>query len=563
VSNAVTEVVLLGIGCQHQLFCRNEIIVCCVGSSLSLVRTRLREIITKKSATFLFSLSILLIVGVDESKLFFKASSPIQVKLWNFQSTIPMVVLRFTPSRRQGGGQESTAIGVEELKQANVDETTDALVFEHYHFDEDSIVRAVIDLFHRTFKKDRQLGCLEIYFCHGRVDEILHVASSLDMFDRISLVDVDSHISHRGLGSISVAMNCNTRLTRLDLMHIEMTKQKAAALGAGLVTSNSHHFKELRISYMTFADGAITELASGLKQNSSLCLLNVHACNLEGAELAELVGAMESHPSLKKLSLWGNKGQKHALVVALGKVLASRSCRLEELEFFNQGIIDSGFEGWLGSLAQGLRRNESLRRLDLSCNGLLDKDIDQLGQSLTTCKLEQLILSGNRITYSGFVSLTQNIPKSLKQFRFYGNDFEEEEAACHMLTLFEEHPQLWEDGFNWNDSKSPIHQKIQHFKDLNRCGRILLLARDGEIPLSVWPLVLARANTLLSDSKERTPNVIFNLLQGPALMQRRFDRDSSQATCGGTEASERLATSSKRGPAETIDQASAKKERSE
>jgi hypothetical protein len=91
-----------------------------------------------------------------------------------------------------------------------------------------------------------------------------------------------------------------------------------------------------------------------------------------------------------------------------------------------------------------------------------------------------------------------------------------------------------------------------------------------EIPLSVWPIVLARANTVLACSiisdyvNERTANTIFHLLQGhPALMQRRYDRDSSQTITGV--GAEPLATSSKRGPAETIDdrKESGKKGRSE
>jgi hypothetical protein len=130
------------------------------------------------------------------------------------------------------------------------------------------------------------------------------------------------------------------------------------------------------------------------------------------------------------------------------------------------------------------------------------------------------------------------------------------------VKLFEEYPQLFEDGFEWDDLESPIHRKIQHFKDLNRCGRILLAREGGTmIPLSVWPLVMAQADRLLSDNTERSQNAIFHLLQGPALMQRRFDSDSSQATCVG--ASERFTTSSKRGPAETIDRECAKKGRSE
>jgi hypothetical protein len=237
-------------------------------------------------------------------------------------------------------------------------------------------------------------------------------------------------------------MKFNKCLTKLDLSKIEMTRQQAAALGAGLVTFNSqNHFKELYMSEIMFAeDGAITELAFGLKHDSSLCILHVDYCNLGDAELAELVGAVESHPSLKELALGGNAGQEHTMV-ALGKVLATRSCRLEELDFSGQCNDNGGLTGWLGPLTQGLRWNVSLTCLNLSYCKLLDKDIDDLVQILATCKLEELDSSGNEISYSGFVSFTQNISKSLKSFNFSGFYFDKEEAACLMLTLFEEHPQ--------------------------------------------------------------------------------------------------------------------------
>jgi hypothetical protein len=490
-----------------------------------------------------------------------KASPAIQLQL---QSTIPMVCLFFSRHSPRNT-QEAVAIDVEALKQANVDEIT-SLYFEEYCFDEDSIVSAVVDLLRRAFQKGLQLKCLSIADCTGRVDEILHMASSFDMFDMISLVRCDSDgLSQHGFWSISSAMKYSKHLTKLVLSDMEMTKQQATALGAGLITSNSqnHQFKELRMESVKFAHGAITELASGLKQNSSLCILSVDASKLGDAELVKVIDAVDSHPALKELSLRSNQGQRHALV-ALGKVLASKSCRLRDLDLSAQSYDDGGLEGWLGSLVHDLQWSESLTRLNLGENDLLDTDMNDLGQILARCKLESLNLRENKITLSGFVSLTQNIPKSLKRFDFSWNNFNQEEAACHTLKLFEEHPQLWKDGFWWADSKSPIHQKIQHFKDLNRCGRILLV-RGGAIPLSVWPIVLARANRVLqysSDYKERTANAIFHLLQGPALMQRRFDRDSSQATCVGAGASERLTRSSKRGPAETIDKEGAKKGRS-
>jgi hypothetical protein len=468
-----------------------------------------------------------------------------------------MVVLRFLQDE-----SSSAAMKAEELKQAHVDETTTRLEFENFCFDENIVVRAVIDLFHRAFKKSCMLKALVIKDCTKEVDEILHLASSLDMFDKISFSAKggEHELSNQGFWSISAAMKFNKRLTKLNLEYMEITNQQAVALGEGLITSSSPHFKELRMHLVEFEDGAIPELASGLKHNSSLCILIVIGCDIGDVELAVLIGAVESHPSLKTLSLNWNGGEKHALV-ALGKVLASRSCRLEELEFSGNG--DDGLTGWLGILAQGLQWNESLTHLDLSENGLLDRDIDDLGQILATCKLQWLDLSDNEMTHNGFVTLTQNIPKSLKRLDFSGNHFDKEEVACHTLTLFEEHQQLWDDGFFWNYSKSPLRQKIQHFKDLNRCGtrKVLLAHAGGAIPLSIWPVILARANTVLEGSIS-TPNAIFQLLQGPALMQRSFDRESSQAARVGVGVSrERLTTSSKR-PAETIDKESAKKGRS-
>jgi hypothetical protein len=307
-----------------------------------------------------------------------KASAATQVKL---QPTIPMVVLRFLQ-------EDDLAMRVEKLNQANVDEIT-GLSFNCYDFNEDTIVHAISDLFHRAFLKVCVLS-LTIEGCTGRIDEILRVASSLDMFGMISL-EGDYDPSLHGFWSISSAMKYNKCLTKLELQSMELTRQQAAALGAGLVTVNSQNrFKELRIESVTFSDGAITELASGLKQNSSLCILSVAECTLEDTELAKLVDAVKSHPSLKELSLWDNAGQKHTLA-ALGKVLASSNCQLEELDFSCQGIDDDGgLTGWLGLLQQGLQWNESLTRLDLSNNGLRDEDIDDLGQILASCKLETL-----------------------------------------------------------------------------------------------------------------------------------------------------------------------------
>jgi hypothetical protein len=71
---------------------------------------------------------------------------------------------------------ESVVMVAERLKQANVDEIT-GLKFVDVCFDQDIVVCAVIDFFHRAFQKGCILGCLAIYDCTGRVDAILNAAA--------------------------------------------------------------------------------------------------------------------------------------------------------------------------------------------------------------------------------------------------------------------------------------------------------------------------------------------------------------------------------------------------
>jgi hypothetical protein len=75
--------------------------------------------------------------------------------------------------------------------------------------------------------------------------------------------------------------------------------------------------------------------------------------------------------------------------------------------------------------------------------------------------------------------MSQNVLESLKSFDTSMNNFDKEEAAHHTLTLLKEHPQLCDDGFDCDDAKSPMHQKTQHFKDLNPSGQLFWKRSDA------------------------------------------------------------------------------------
>jgi hypothetical protein len=69
--------------------------------------------------------------------------------------------------------------------------------------------------------------------------------------------------------------------------------------------------------------------------------------------------------------------------------------------------------------------------------------------------------------------------------------------------------------------------EAEHLLDINECGRVLLT--EASVALSVWPIVLARANKRLQESPSRNANVLYSLLHGPVFASRgSFVEDRKQ-----------------------------------
>jgi Ran GTPase-activating protein (RanGAP) involved in mRNA processing and transport len=360
----------------------------------------------------------------------------------------------------------------------------------------------------------------------GQVETVLQVCTALDLFAQITVKGMtrDERISQQAALSLGMAMKFNTLLHTLHLGHIALSREQSAALSDGLRTmdeSQSCQFKQLSMSRITFAEDAIAELASGLQNNSSIQTLAVTSCNLTDVQVAQLVQGMVNHSSLKVLRLFGNQGRTHALV-ALVKLLSST--KLESLDFHHQSWQEGGLQAQVKILAAGLKGNQHIKRLNLSSNILVDEDLSSLSKILWTCpRLEELDLDLNNITNRGLETFaSQNIPGSLRRLRLSGNDFTRE-GAIHLLKILQVNLELGFVDCHRFWVRSEKRREIQHFMDLNRSGRILL-RHSSTPPIALWPVVLARANNVFRSNDERRADVIFHLLQGPALMERRGSR---------------------------------------
>jgi hypothetical protein len=98
------------------------------------------------------------------------------------------------------------------------------------------------------------------------------------------------------------------------------------------------------------------------------------------------------------------------------------------------------------------------------------------------------------------------------------------EGASHLLKILRDNAQL--SAVRLGSSEQPSSPEIEHLLDFNQAGRVLL-GQGHSVPLSLWPVVLERANQMFKysrdgDRERKRANVVFLLLQGPALIQRRF-----------------------------------------
>jgi hypothetical protein len=103
---------------------------------------------------------------------------------------------------------------------------------------------------------------------------------------------------------------------------------------------------------------------------------------------------------------------------------------------------------------------------------------------------------------------------------------EEEQSA--LLQLLMRGPQLGYIARPLTTETSPLATPlIRHYLDWNRCGRVLTTDHENALPPSMWPLVFARANTILQedknqlnqlgevcDSPDSRPSTIYQLFRG-------------------------------------------------
>ncbi|KAM5129445.1 NACHT, LRR and PYD domains-containing protein 12-like [Mantella aurantiaca] len=217
----------------------------------------------------------------------------------------------------------------------------------------------------------------------------LHLASGIRNNQTLRSLDLSDNNLQSHFSDLMVALT-TSRIEELHLRNNNLTGSSCPQLASGIRNNqtlrildlcdnylNGTHFRDLMAALITsrieefhlrnnqLTDSSCPYLASGIRNNQTLRMLNLSDNNLEGPHFNYLMAALTSS-------------------------------RIEELHLRNNYLTDSSCP----DLASGIRNNQTLKILNLSDNNLKSCHVSDLMAALATSRIEELHLDKNRLTES-------------------------------------------------------------------------------------------------------------------------------------------------------------------
>ena len=339
----------------------------------------------------------------------------------------------------------------------------------------------------------------------------------------IDALDNGLQSEHHGLKELCLTIEMSTKTTRV----------LCQAINKGASLKKIPTLVTLDLSRCEFGSDAIEAFCEGLQENKSLVCLKLESCRLEDYEVAEVARSLRRHPTLRELSFRMNYAEDESMEAISELLLQTTALESLDLAQQNPGILD------LVTLAEALQHNHTLRRLNVKESYVFDTHMEALAETLATknCTLEELNMESCGIKDSGLIFFLERLNKfKMTKLWFKGNHFHDHKLLSDdnmILPLLEQNRMLQTLDF---EDEMEIGPTLWNHLFLNRGGRKFLTPNC--VPLSLWPILLARVNTLLALGEDRdsgggghdndgnssqavgVPDLLFFLLLGPALFDR-------------------------------------------
>jgi hypothetical protein len=175
--------------------------------------------------------------------------------------------------------------------------------------------------------------------------------------------------------------------------------------------------------------------------------------------------------------------------------------------------------------------NNTLKNLQLAGNGLRDEFVESMLRIFgENSALEELNLFGNRMTDRGVYGIIQKLPqlKNLRCLSLGHNAFSTMCARALVEAMRNNYvlEELNIRSLGIDIELDKIQSELDYYARLNRGGRRIFASDVTKMPMSVWPLILERANRIhlggrtsnALENDSHAADAIFCLLHGPALL---------------------------------------------
>ncbi|XP_075701057.1 NACHT, LRR and PYD domains-containing protein 12-like [Rhinoderma darwinii] len=299
---------------------------------------------------------------------------------------------------------------------------------------------------------------LNLHGCSLQTEGLERLAPALHNLQNLSLGDND--LPDTSCIQLASGIRNNRSLKKLDLSGNRLSGPHLSDL-MEVLSSPDCGIEELHLGGNDLPGTSCIQLASGIRNNRSLKILDLYSNRLSGPHLSDLMEALSSpdcgieelhlggndlpdtsciqlasvirnNRSLKILDLTGNR-QSDLHLSDLMEPLPSPDCGIEEL--------DLGYNDLPGTsciqFASGIRNNRSLKRLDLYSNRLSGPHLRDLMEALSSpeCGIEELYLGNNHLPDTSCIQLASVIRnnRSLKKVDLCSNRL----SGPHLSDLME------------------------------------------------------------------------------------------------------------------------------
>jgi hypothetical protein len=377
----------------------------------------------------------------------------------------------------------------------------------------EELLRIVLEVFYDF--ADKKLVWKEFFLFLNMSDliytrPVLFVAHGLGLFKRLKLffyggLDVEEQ---NDLEYLLPGITLNKRLEVLDVDNGGLVSMGDFRALSRLLETTSI-LRVLDLNGLTRFDQDL--FCQGIAENNTLKQIGLKfsaECDITDECTSCIFTALATHPKLETLDILCNGHLGDLSSDSLQTLLAfSRS--LSFLSIANHEIWNAQGKLNPDKILEGLEKNRSLTRLSLSNavdgNFIFSQFFHAVAEHGS---LQRLFLNEKTITKEDLECVTSmSRRKRPIIFELEHSVFDQLSETLGYVLFCHPEIRLLE---LWNSQKEKISSTYSRYYDLNWHGRYLL-DRD-EVPLSLWPLVLQKANS--------KPTVVYEFLKGPAFAAR-------------------------------------------